>query len=445
MIDINLVRKEPDRVRDSLKRRGQDVGIIDQILAADEQRRKTLAELEAFRNQRNVKSKQVGEIQRKMKELGDTRRQMRQTPDETERDKLQEQANKIGMEVLAIKTQSEALEKTVNEVETRFNDLLAQVPNIPDPDVPFGKDDTENPVIRTVGEPRQFDFKPLPHWDLGPALGILNFERGIKLAGSRFYILNGAGAKLQRALIQWMLDLHGTQGYREEYLPFMVKEQIVFGSGQLPKFRDNLFHDHERDAWMVPTAEVPITGMHLDEILHGAQLPLHYVAYTPCFRKEPMSAGKDVRGIKRGFQFDKVEMYKFCLPENSEAELETLVKHAEETCAALGLAYRVKILCTGDIGFAARKTFDLEVWAPGCDEWLEVSSCSNVGDFQARRANIRFRREAGAKTEFVHTLNGSGLGLPRTLIAVMENYQQKDGSIAVPEVLRPYAKMDVIR
>ncbi len=321
----------------------------------------------------------------------------------------------------------------------------SQVPNIPDDDVPFGKDDSENLVMRQVGEPQKFDFTPVPHWDLGPALGIIDFERGIKLAGSRFYVLQNAGAKLQRALIQWMLDLHGAQGYREIYPPFMVKEAVIYGAGQLPKFRDNLYHDVEKDAWMVPTAEVPLTGLHQDEIIDGEKLPLHYVAYTPCFRKEPLSAGKDVRGIKRGFQFDKVEMYKFCLPENSAAELEALRQDAEDTVAALGIPYRVKILCTGDIGFAARKTYDIEVWAPGCDEWLEVSSCSNVGDFQARRANIRFRREAGAKTEFVHTLNGSGLGLPRTLIAVMENYQQKDGSIVVPEVLRPYVKMDVIR
>ncbi len=425
MIDINLIRKQPDRVRDSLKRRGQEVIAVDQILAADEERRKTLAELERLRNQRNVQSKEIGQL-------------IKANPDDQAQIMLAKRA------VGDVNNLIDTFDKQVNEIETRLSSLLAAVPNIPDDDVPFGKDDSENVVVKMVGEPRKFDFKPVAHWDLGPARGIIDFERGVKLAGSRFYVLNGAGSKLQRALIQWMLDFHSVQGYRELYLPFMVKEQVVFGSGQLPKFRDNLFHDHERDAWMVPTAEVPITGLHADEILDAAQLPLHYVAYTPCFRKEPMSAGKDVRGIKRGFQFDKVEMYKFCLPENSPGELETLVKHAEETVAALGLTYRVKLLCTGDIGFAARKTYDIEVWAPGCDEWLEVSSCSNVGDFQARRANIRFRREAGAKPEFVHTLNGSGVALPRTLIAVIENYQQKDGSIVVPEVLRPYVKMDVI-
>ncbi len=421
MFDLRLIREQPDRVREALRRRGDEPARVDAILAVDEERRTSLAELEALRNQRNTLSKEIGRLK-----------------DEGEREAKKAQVREIN-------TRIDGLEKIVNDAEARLNDLLAVMPNLPDEDVPFGKDDSENVVIKTVGEPRPFDFEPVPHWDLGPALGIIDFERGIKLAGSRFYVLRDAGAKLQRALIQWMLDVHLAQGYREMYLPFMVKEQIVFAAGQLPKFRDNLYHDVERDAWMVPTAEIPLTGLHADEILDAKQLPLHYVAYTPCFRKEAMSAGKDVRGIKRGFQFDKVEMYKYCLPENSPAELETLRENAEEICRLLQIPYRVKILCTGDIGFAARKTYDLEMWAPGCHEWLEVSSCSNVGDFQARRANIRFRREAGAKTEFVHTLNGSGLALPRTMIAILENYQQKDGSIVVPEVLRPYVKMDVIK
>jgi seryl-tRNA synthetase len=426
MFDIHLIREHPDRVRESLRRRGDDPARVDAILAADEERRAQLSELEAQRNQRNVGSKEIGRM--------------------TNGADRQSKVLAMGATNDRIKT----LETQVNDVEARLNDLLAVMPNIPDDDVPFGKDDSENIIIRTVGEPRKFEFEPIPHWDLGPALGIIDFERGIRLAGSRFYVLSGAGARLQRAVIQWMLDVHQNQGYREIYLPFMVREAVVFASGQLPKFRDNLYHDVERDAWMVPTAEVPLTSMHAGEIIDAKHLPLNYVAYTPCFRKEAMSAGKDVRGIKRGFQFDKVEMYKFCLPENSEAELETLRDNAEEICRLLEIPYRVKILCTGDIGFAARKTYDLELWAPGCNEWLEVSSCSNVGDFQARRANIRFRREpsatvkAGAKPEFPHTLNGSGLALPRTMIAIMENYQQKDGSIAVPQVLRPYVKMDVI-
>lgn len=421
MIDLHFIREQPDVMRQALGRRGADVSMVDQILGVDEERRTTLSELEALRNQRNVGSKEIGRL-----------------TDETER-----LARRQAMG--AVNERIKVLETEVNEIQTRLNDLLAQVPNVPDPDVPYGKDDSENVVIKTIGEPRPFDFDPIPHWDLGPALGIIDFERGTRLAGSRFYVLSGAGARLQRAIIQWMLDVHLGQGYREEYLPFMVREQIVYGAGQLPKFRDNLYHDVERDAWFVPTAEVPLTGLHAGEIIDGETLPLNYVAYTPCFRKEPMSAGKDVRGIKRGFQFDKVEMYKYCLPENSEAELETLRENAEEICRLLEIPYRVKILCTGDIGFGARKTYDLEMWAPGCNEWLEVSSCSNVGDFQARRSNIRFRRQAGARTEFLHTLNGSGLALPRTMISIMENYQQKDGSIVIPEVLRPYVKVDVIR
>ena len=311
---------------------------------------------------------------------------------------------------------------------------------------PIGKDDSENIVVRTVGEQPKYDFTPLPHWDLGPKLGIINFDQGVKITGSRFYVLSGAGARLQRALIAYMLDLHIRQGYREQYLPFMVKGDVLYGSGQLPKFADNLYRDHEEDFWMVPTAEVPLTGIHMGDILDDASLPLRYTAYTPCFRREKMSAGRDVRGIKRGHQFDKVEMYIYCRPEDSAKELEKMVADAEATCKNLGLTYRIKRLCTGDLGFNARITYDVEVWAPGCGEWLEVSSVSNVEDFQARRANIKYKPADGGKTRLVHTLNGSGLGLPRTLIAVMEQYQQADGSIAIPEVLRPWmGGVDVIR
>jgi seryl-tRNA synthetase len=293
-------------------------------------------------------------------------------------------------------------------------------------------------VLRMEGEPRSIDFQPQPHWELGPALGVLDFERGVKITASRFYVLSGGGARLQRALIAWMLDLHTRQGYREIYPPFLVREQTLFAAGQLPKFRENLYRDYEEDLWLVPTAEVPLTGLHMDEIVEGAALPLHYTAYTACFRREKMSAGRDVRGIKRGHQFDKVEMYTFCTPEESESEFERMLRHAEETCAQLGLAYRVVALCTGEVSFSATKTYDIEVWAPGCGEWLEVSSISNCVDFQARRANARFRPEPGAKPRFMHTLNGSGLGLPRTLIAVLENYQRADGSVVVPEVLLPW-------
>jgi seryl-tRNA synthetase len=393
----------------------------DTIRRLDEERREILVELETLRNRRNYLSKEIG-----------------RTKDTAQREEMKEQVRQVNAEI-------DELEPRLTDVEVAIDTELAKNPNKIGPGFVDGEDETQNVIIHTVGEPRVFDFDPLAHWDLGTALGMIDFERGVKLSGSRFYVLNGAGAKLQRALIQWMLDFHLAQGYAEVYTPFVVKEQILYGAGQLPKFRDNLYHDVEDDLWLVPTAEVPVTNLYREEILDGAKLPIRHVAYTPCFRREKMSAGKDVRGIKRGHQFDKVEMYIFCVPEESDAELERLTAHAEETCAALGLAYRRKMLCTGDLGFAALKTYDVEVWAPGQKEWLEVSSCSNVGDFQARRAQVRFRRAPGTKPEFAHTLNGSGLGLPRTLIAVMENYQQKDGSIVVPEVLRPYVKMDVIK
>jgi seryl-tRNA synthetase len=299
-------------------------------------------------------------------------------------------------------------------------------------------DESDNRVLKTVGEPPRFDFDPKAHWDLGPALEIIDFERGVKITGSRFYVLSGAGARLQRALIAYMLDLHIKQGYTEKYTPFMVKSATVYGAGQLPKFENNLYKDHEEDLYLVPTAEVPLTGYHMDEIFEEAELPKAYTAYTPCFRREKMSAGRDVRGIKRGHQFDKVEMYMYVKPEDSDAAFEKMMADAEETVALLGLPYRILQLCTGDLGFGATVTYDIEVWAAGCNEWLEVSSVSNVADFQARRANIRYRPEDSKRNRFVHTLNGSGLGLPRILIAVMENYQQADGSIIVPEVLRPW-------
>ena len=330
------------------------------------------------------------------------------------------------------------LDDQLREVDGKLHEAISIIPNIPDPSVPVGPDEHGNVVIRTVGEPRTFDFTPRPHWELGVDLGIINFDQGVKITGSRFYVLSGAGARLQRAIIAFFLDLHIRQGYREQYTPFMVKSETLFGSGQLPKFRDNLYKDHEEDLWMVPTAEVPLTGLHMDEILDEARLPLRYTAYTPCFRREKMSAGRDVRGIKRGHQFDKVEMYIYAKPEESQAEHARMLADAEETCRALGLTYRVVQQCTGDLSFASHITYDLEVWAPGVGEWLEVSSVSNVGDFQARRANIKYRPADGGRTRYLHTLNGSGLGMPRTLIAVMENYQTKEGSIQVPEVLSPW-------
>jgi len=422
MLDINLIREQPDIVRKALKDRQDDPGSIDLVLQLDEKRRNLLAEVEKLKAERNVASKEISQMK-----------------DASARQSKIEAMRVVGDRIAA-------LDKEVAGVDAELNAIVSALPNIPDARTPYGRDDSENVVLKTVGEPREFDFKPKPHWDLGPALGIIDFERGTKLTGSRFYVLSGAGARLQRALIAWMLDLHIRQNYREQYLPFMVRTATVYGAGQLPKFADNLYKDHEEDLYFVPTAEIPLTGLHMDEILDEASLPRLYTAYTPCFRREKMSAGRDVRGIKRGHQFDKVEMYIYCKPDESEAMHQKMLMDAEQTCAGLGLTYRVKQLCTGDIGFGATMTYDLEVWAPGCDEWLEVSSISNDTDFQSRRANIKYRPADGGKARLLHTLNGSGLGLPRTLIAVMENYQQADGSIVVPDVLRPWmGGVDVIR
>jgi len=422
MFDINLIREQPDVVRQALINRQGDPGLVDQVLELDVERRALIGQVEALKAERNTVSKEIG----KMK-------------DPTERQAKIEKMREVGDQIAA-------LDSRVREVDEKLAAKVSVIPNLPLPTTPIGKDEHENVVLRTMGKPRTYDFTPLPHWDLGPALGILNFEQGVKITGSRFYVLKGAGARLQRALIAWMLDLHIRQGYTEQYLPFMVKEATMFASGQLPKFFDNLYRDAEEDYWMVPTAEVPLTGIHIDDIVEEARLPMRYTAYTPCFRREKMSAGRDVRGIKRGHQFDKVEMYIYCKPEESMNELEKMLADAEQTCRELGLAYRVVQLCTGDLGFNARVTYDLEVWSPGVGEWLEVSSVSNVGDFQARRANIKYRPAEGGNVRLVHTLNGSGLGMPRTLIAVLENYQQADGSVVVPELLRPWmGGIDVIR
>jgi len=424
MLDINLIREKPDVVRTALKNRQMDSSPVDDILRLDEKRRVLLTEVEQLKAERNVVSKEIS----KMK-------------DAAEREKKIAAMREVGDKIAA-------LDKEVTDVEAELTSLTSALPNIPDEPTPLGVSEDDNVVLRTEGQLPEFDFEPKAHWDLGPALGVIDFERGTKLTGSRFYVLSGAGARLQRALIAFMLDLHtrSGQGYTEKYLPFMVKTETVYGAGQLPKFADNLYKDHEEDLYFVPTAEVPLTGLHMGEILDEAQLPLLYTAYTPCFRREKMSAGRDVRGIKRGHQFDKVEMYIYAKPEESDALLEKMREDAEATCAALGLTYRVKQLCTADIGFGAAMTYDLEVWAAGCNEWLEVSSISNDRDFQARRANIKYRPADGGKARFVHTLNGSGLGLPRTLIAVMENNQQADGSIVIPEVLRPWmGGVDVIK
>lgn len=424
MLDINLIREKPDLVRTALQNRQMDSSPVDAILSLDEKRRALLTEAEKLKSERNIVSKEISKLK-----------------DEAEREKKIAAMREVGDRIAAF-------DKEVSNVEAELTSLTSALPNVPDERTPIGVSEEENVVLRTVGQIPEFDFEPKAHWDLGPALGVIDFERGTKITGSRFYVLSGAGARLQRALIAFMLDLHtrSGQGYTEKYLPFMVKTETVFGAGQLPKFADNLYKDHEEDLYFVPTAEVPLTGLHMDEILDEAQLPILYTGYTPCFRREKMSAGRDVRGIKRGHQFDKVEMYIYAKPVESDALLEKMREDAEATCAALGFTYRVKQLCTGDLGFGSAITYDLEVWAAGCNEWLEVSSVSNVRDFQARRANIKYRPADGGKARFVHTLNGSGLGLPRTLIAIMENNQQADGSILVPEVLRPWmGGVDVIK
>jgi seryl-tRNA synthetase len=414
MLDLNFIRENPEVIKKSLADRQMDDSPVDMVLSLDVERRNLLTQVEKLKAERNVVSKEIST-----------------TKDPAERQTKIDAMRDVGDKIAN-------LDDSVREVDERLKYLLASIPNIPDPATPYGKDDSENVVLRTVGELPKFDFQPQPHWDLGTKLGIIDFDRGTKLTGSRFYILNGLGARLQRAVIAYMLDLHTCQGYEERYTPFMVKAETLFASGQLPKFADNLYHDIEEDFWMVPTAEVPLTGMYRDEVLEEATLPQRFTAYTPCFRREKMSAGRDVRGIKRGHQFDKVEMYTYCRPEESAQELEKMLADAEATCVGLGLPYRIKRLCTGDIGFNSMVTYDVEVWAAGCDEWLEVSSVSNVGDFQARRANIKFKPADGSKNRLVHTLNGSGLGMPRTMIAILENNQQADGSIKIPEVLLPW-------
>jgi seryl-tRNA synthetase len=411
MLDLKFIRENPEIVRHAVADR-HDSAPIDEIIKLDTERRQNILKLDALRQERKVLSR--------------------------EREKAQERGR-------ALRAEIQKLEESSRHIDEELEKLLLQVPNIPQPDVPLGKDDSDNVTVRTWGEPKKFDFEAAPHWTLGENLGIIDFERGVKISGSRFYVLKGAGARLQRALITFMLDLHTRQhGYKEIYPPYMVKKECMVGAGQLPKLAENIYHDVEDDLWFVGTAEIPLTNLHRDEILSINDLPLSYVAYTACFRREKMSAGKDTRGIKRGHQFDKVELYKFVVPETSDDELEKLTRDAEDVCRKLGLAYRLRQLCTGELSFAAAKSYDIDVWAPGCKEWLEVSSCSNCGDFQARRAGVRYRPAPDDRPRFVHTLNGSGVALPRMMIAVMENYQQADGTIAVPEVLQSYMDMKTI-
>ncbi len=420
MLSIQFIRDHTDRVKSDLSRRNTTAP-IDRILDLDDTRRRLLQDVEALRARRNAVSKEIGAAGK---------------------DAVARQA-KID-EMRGVGDRIDVLDVDLKATESDLNRLLLEVPNIIDPSVPDGPDESANIVVETVGDLPKFDFVPKPHWELGPDLGALDFERGVKMSGSRFFVMRAGLARLHRALIQFFLNENIKAGFQEHYLPYMLTEASLFASGQLPKFRDNLYKDHEEDYFLIPTAEVAFVNLYRDEILPPGMLPLRYVAHTPCFRREKMAAGRDVRGIKRVHQFEKVEMFVYCEPDQSEREFQRLVTQARALIEMLGLTYRVLALCSGDIGFNSAKTVDLEVWSPGAGEWLEVSSGSNCLDFQAHRANIRYRPALDAGPRFPHLLNMSGLALPRMVVAIMENYQREDGTIAVPEVLRPYMGTDVI-
>lgn len=463
MIDINLIRENPDWVKEQIRKLNDPSALerIDRVVALDRQRRELLTRVEALKADRNRLNKQMGRF-RGSKQLTpaqivggaraaiaaieadqtDAALEALNNPPEAD-GALDDDAPAAALAALtdALRAQGDrvsALDAEIREVEQALDEEMLWIPNMPDAETPVGLSEDENVIHPVQGEMPTFDFTPQPHWDLGPALGLIDFERGVKLSGTRFYILRGMGSRLYRALSMWMLDVQTARGYTEIYPPFMVREEAMFGSAQFPKFRDVVYFDAESELYMLPTAEVALTNMHRDEILDEADLPLYYVAHSPCFRREKMSAGRDVRGLKRVHQFEKVELYKFTTPETSNYELMSLVESAEAICALLKIPYRRVEIVTGDLGFSASRKFDIEMWAPGSGEWLEVSSCSNTRDFQARRANIRYRPADGGRPRFVHTLNGSGLAIIRPFIAILENYQQADGSVVIPEVLRPY-------
>ena len=412
MLDIKFIRENPELVRESLRKRG-DATSIDDILRLDEERRKLLFQAESLRAERKQASKELG--------------RMAQKPPE-----LTAQMREVGGKIKVLDAQIEA-------IEGKLSDLLLDLPNIVHESVPVGKDESENVVVRHWGSRKEFSFIPLPHWEIGERLGIIDFDRGVKLSGSRFYVLKGLGAKLERALIDWMLDLHTKEhGYTEVATPYLVRREAMVGTGQLPKFEDDLYRCDVDDLFLIPTAEVSVVNLHRDEILESGMLPLYYVCYSACFRREAGAAGRDTRGVTRVHQFDKVELVKLAEPAISYDELEKLVDNAEDVLRKLNIPYRITQMCTGDLGFAATKKYDVDAWCPGQNKYVEVSSCSNCESFQARRANIRYRPAPRSKPEFVHTLNGSGLAVGRTFAAVLENYQQPDGSVIIPEVLRPY-------
>jgi seryl-tRNA synthetase len=417
MLDLRLIRENPAFVKERLRTRGDDYdALIDQIVALDERRRQIIAEVETLKHRRNVVSKEIGMLLKEGKDATTLREEMRQVGDRINQ-----------------------LDGELREVESELERTLLFVPNLPHESVPVGSDETGNAIVRTWGEPKSFDFEPKPHWEIGERLGLFDFARGVKLSGSRFYGLKGWGAMLERALINFMLDLHVREhGYTEVFLPFLVKPYCMEGTGQLPKFSDEMYQCERDNLWLIPTAEVSVTNLHREEILDADELPLKYVSYSACFRREAGAAGKDIKGVVRVHQFNKVELVKITTAEQSYDELEGMVRDACHVLELLGLPHRVVLLCTGDMGFSAAKTYDLEVWMPGMNRWLEVSSCSNCEDFQARRMNLRYRPHRGAKPRFAHTLNGSGVAVGRTLAALLENYQQRDGSILIPEPLRPY-------
>jgi seryl-tRNA synthetase len=427
MLDIALIRRDPERVRRSVQRRGQDPSFVDEILRLDAEYRSALTAVETAKAQKNRLSAQIGKAADKAAAARELRPQL----------------DELSQHIEAAEVQARDL--AVENPQSPLRELLTQSPNLLDDSVPDGKDESGNVVLNEYGTPPAFDFEPLPHWELGERLGILDFERAAKLSGSRFSVLRGDGARLSRAIVQFFLDRAHSNGYTEIAPPVLVSRQTMWNTGQLTKFADAMFVDQDADLFMIPTAEVPLTALHGDEILSLDRLPLQYAAYTPCFRKEAGAAGKDTRGLVRQHQFEKVELVWLTAPENSFEALEQLTSHARSLLAALELPHRVVALCSADIGFNAAKTYDLEVWLPSASAYREISSCSNCTDFQARRSAIRFRRDAKAKPELVHTLNGSGLAVGRTLLAVMENYQQADGSIRVPAALQQYLDTDVIR
>ncbi|HWR88617.1 MAG TPA: serine--tRNA ligase [Dissulfurispiraceae bacterium] len=420
MLDIRFVRENSDVLSQALRRRGYDIDLAE-FLTREQKRLSLLREAEELRNRRNTVSKEIGAMKRAGTDTKDFEARMRSVSD-----RIRE------------------IDEEVREIEAFEESFLLMIPNSPHESVPDGADETGNVVVRTWGTPRVFDFEPLNHWDIAEVLDIIDFERGAKIAGARFSLMKGYGAKLERALMNFMLDHNTARGYREVFPPILVNRESMTGTGQLPKFAAELFRTVDPELYLIPTAEVPVTNIHRNEILPEDRLPVYYTAYTPCFRREAGSHGKDVRGLIRQHQFNKVELVKLVKPEDSYAELESLTEVAEDILKALGLPYRVIVLCTGDMGFSSTKTYDLEVWLPGQQKYREISSCSNFEDFQARRANIRFKREGKKGTEFVHTLNGSGLAIGRTAVAILENYQQKDGTVVVPEALRTYMGTDLI-